>query len=47
MSKATQKLKDTIIYKSYVSRKEDGAPATQEFRKGPKICFERGRLITE
>ncbi|MDY6880253.1 MAG: pyruvate formate lyase family protein [Thermodesulfobacteriota bacterium] len=47
MTEATKKLKESIIYKSYVSKKKDGAPATQEFRKGPRICFERGRLITE
>lgn len=48
MSIRTQKLRDTIIYKSAVIREIEGKFIEERtFREGCKICLERARLITE
>jgi len=48
MSVATQKLKETIIYKSFVVREEAKEVAERQvLRKGLTVCMGRGRLITE
>lgn len=46
-STTTRELRNTISYKSQIARKEEGAPAKREFRKGNKICLERARLMTQ
>ena len=47
MSQRTQSLKNSMIYKGNVVRKEEGVPVERKHRPGVKLCLERARLVTE